>query len=65
VALLATGAVPSAVSALLWSAAAETSVRDPRRADAVRRVASARALVAFAISDLHFEARQLTGVDWR
>jgi hypothetical protein len=31
----------------------------------VRRVASARALVAFAISDLHFEARQLTGVDWR
>jgi hypothetical protein len=65
VALLATGTVPAAVSALLWSAAAETSVRDPRRAEAVRRVASARALVAFAISDAHLEARQRTGIDRR
>jgi len=65
VALLATGTVPSAVSALLWSAAAETSVRGPRRADAVRRVAAARALVAFAISDVHLEARQRTGIDRR
>ncbi len=64
-ALLATGSVPTAVSALLRVAGAEASTGDPRRADAVRKVAAARALVAFAMSDAHSEARQRTGVDRR
>ena len=65
IALVATGSVPAAVSALLRLSSAEIPAADPRRTAAVRKVAAARALIGFAISDSHFEARHRSGVDRR
>ena len=65
VALVATGSVPAAVSALLRLAGADIPPQDPRRTEAVRGVVAARGLIGFAIADAHFEARHRSGADRR
>lgn len=65
VALLATGNLPAAISALLRLTGADVPLTDPRRIEAVQRVSAARALLAFAVSDAHFDARHRVGVDRR
>ena|GEM_PF-939954 len=65
VALVATGSVPAAVSALLRLAGADIPAQDPRRTEAVRGVVAARGLIGFAIADAHFEARHRSGADRR
>lgn len=66
VALLATGSAPAAIGALLKLAGdtggpPQTTVR----VAAIRRLPSASALLGFAISDAHFEARHRAGADRR
>ena len=65
VALLATGLLPSATSALLRLAGIDGLEQMPARArvDAIKRVHEAADLFMFAISDLHFEARRRAGAE--
>jgi tetratricopeptide (TPR) repeat protein len=62
VALTLTGDVPSAVDALLKIAGHDVPQGKPRLS-AVREIPEAWAVVRFAISDAHFEARAQAGVD--
>jgi hypothetical protein len=62
-ALTLTGDVPSAVNALLKIAAHDVPASDAGRLDAIRETPEAWAVVRFAISDAHFEARTQAGVD--
>jgi len=62
-ALTLTGDVPSAVSALLKIAGHDAPVGAAARLNAVRETPEAWAVVRFAISDAHFEARTRAGVD--
>lgn len=63
VALVLTGDVPSAVGALLKMAGKAVTPHEARRLDAIREVPEAWAMIRFAISDAHFEARAQAGVD--
>lgn len=61
-ALLATGSMPAATSALLRLAGIPVEAADvPGRVAAVRRSSEALALVRFAVSEAHFEARRRAG----
>jgi hypothetical protein len=62
-ALTLTGDVPSAVSALLKIAGRDLPAGDARQLIGIRETPEAWALVRFAISDAHFEARTKAGVD--
>ncbi len=62
-ALTLTGDVPSAVNALLKMAGHDVPAGAAARLDAVRQTPEAWAVVRFAISDAHFEARTRAGVD--
>lgn len=62
VALTLTGDVPSAVDALLKIAGHEVP-HGKARLSAIREIPEAWAVVRFAISDAHFEARAQAGVD--
>jgi len=62
-ALTLTGDVPSAVNALLKVAGHDVPTDAKVRLDAVRQTPEAWAVVCFAISDAHFEARARAGVD--
>lgn len=61
-ALILTGDVPSAVNALLKIAGHEVPIGDEGRLGAIRETSEAWAMVRFAISDAHFEARAQAGV---
>jgi hypothetical protein len=63
VALTLTGDVPSAVNALLKIAGHDVPTTDASRLAAIRETPEAWALVRFAISDAHFEARTQASVD--
>ncbi len=63
VALTLTGDVPSAVSALLKIAGHDVPAGDDRRLSAIEETPEPSALVRFAMSDTHFEARAQAGVD--
>jgi hypothetical protein len=63
VALTLTGDVPSAVSALLKIAGHDIPAGDDQRLCAIDETPEASALVRFAMSDTHFEARAQAGVD--
>ncbi|KPK17008.1 MAG: hypothetical protein AMJ62_03070 [Myxococcales bacterium SG8_38] len=63
VALTLTGDVPSAVDALLKMAGKTVPPNDAGRLGAIREVPEAWAIIRFAISDAHFEARAQAGVD--
>ncbi len=65
VALLATGSLPSGVSALLRLAGIDglDAMATRARFEAIRRVPEAQDLFVFAIGDAHFEARRRTGAD--
>ena len=63
VALTLTGDVPSAVDALLKMAGKAVPPHEAGRLDAIREVPEAWAIICFAISDAHFEARAQAGVD--
>ena len=63
VALTLTGDVPSAVDALLKMAGHDVPTGHAGRLDAIRETPEAWALIKFAISDAHFEARAQAGVD--
>jgi hypothetical protein len=63
VALTLTGDVPSAVNALLKIAGHDLPAGDTSRLSAVRETPEAWAVVRFAISDAHFEARTQAGVN--
>ena len=63
VALTLTGDVPSAVNALLKIAGHDVPTTDAGRLAAIRETPEAWALVRFAVSDAHFEARTQAGVD--
>jgi len=58
-----TGDVPSAVNALLKIAGHDVPPSDAGRLEAIRETPEAWAVVRFAISDAHFEARAQAGVD--
>jgi tetratricopeptide (TPR) repeat protein len=62
-ALTLTGDVPSAVDALLKIAGHDLPSDDAGRLSAIQETPEAWALVRFAISDAHFEARTQAGVD--
>jgi hypothetical protein len=62
-ALTLTGDVPSAVNALLKIAGHDVPASDTDRLSAIREIPEAWAVVRFAISDAHFEARTQAGVD--
>ena len=63
-ALLATGGVPQALSALAKMVVEGGLPPDPSaRAGVLREVPEAASLLAFAISDAHFEARARAGAD--
>jgi hypothetical protein len=62
-ALTLTGDLPSAVDALLKIAGHKAPAGRAARLAAVRETPEAWALVRFAISDAHFEARAQAGVD--
>jgi hypothetical protein len=62
-ALTLTGDVPSAVNALLKIAGQDVPASDAGRLSAIRDIPEAWAVVRFAISDAHFEARTQAGVD--
>jgi tetratricopeptide (TPR) repeat protein len=62
-ALTLTGDVPSAVNALLKIAGHDVPASDTGRLSAIREIPEAWAVVRFAISDAHFEARTQAGVD--
>jgi hypothetical protein len=63
VALVLTGDVFSAVNALLKAAGHDVPAGHAGRLDAIRETPEAWALLRFAISDAHFEARAQAGVD--
>jgi tetratricopeptide (TPR) repeat protein len=63
VALTLTGDLPSAVDALLKISGHETQTGRAGRLAAIRETPEAWALLRFAISDAHFEARAQAGVD--
>ncbi len=63
VALTLTGDVPAAVNALLKMAGHAVPKNDSGRLDAIRETPEAWAVIQFAISDAHFEARAQAGVD--
>ena len=63
VALTLTGDVPSAVNALLKISGHDVPANDTGRLSAIRETPEASALIRFAISDAHFEARTQAGVD--
>ncbi|MGB8330726.1 MAG: hypothetical protein WCE62_11420, partial [Polyangiales bacterium] len=63
IALTLTGDVPSAVNALLKVAGHDVPASAAARLNAVRETPEAWAVVRFAISDAHFEARTRAGVD--
>ena len=62
-ALTLTGDVPSAVNALLKIAGHDVPQSEAGRLSAIREIPEAWAVVRFAISDAHFEARAQAGVD--
>ncbi|MFW2388030.1 MAG: hypothetical protein ACN4G0_06825 [Polyangiales bacterium] len=62
-ALTLTGDVTSAVDALLKIAGHDVPLGDEGRLSAIRETPEAWAMVRFAISDAHFEARAQAGVD--
>jgi hypothetical protein len=62
-ALTLTGDVPSAVDALLKIAGHDVPADDAGRLSAIQETPEAWAVVRFAISDAHFEARAQAGVD--
>jgi len=62
-ALTLTGDVPSAVSALLKIAGHDVPAGDDERLSAIRGTPEAWAMLQFAMSDTHFEARAQAGVD--
>ncbi|MBT8480764.1 MAG: hypothetical protein HKP36_04195 [Myxococcales bacterium] len=62
-ALTLTGDVPSAVTALLKIAGHDVPANDEHRLSAIMETPEAWALLRFAISDTHFEARAQAGVD--
>ncbi|MGB3051505.1 MAG: hypothetical protein WBB42_10940 [Polyangiales bacterium] len=62
-ALTLTGDVPSAVNALLKIAGHDVPASDDRRLSVIKETPEAWAMVRFAISDTHFEARAQAGVD--
>ena len=62
-ALTLTGDVTSAVNALLKIAGHDVPLSDEGRLDAIRETPEAWAMIRFAISDAHFEARAQAGVD--
>jgi len=62
-ALTLTGDVPSAVNALLKISGHDVPASDAGRLSAIREIPEAWAVVRFAISDAHFEARTQAGVD--
>jgi len=62
-ALTLTGDVPSAVNALLKIAGHDVPTNDAGRLDAIQETPEAWAVIRFAISDAHFEARAQAGVD--
>ncbi|UCH29284.1 MAG: hypothetical protein JSV06_13615 [Myxococcales bacterium] len=62
-ALTLTGNVPSAVDALLKVAGHDVPAGHAARLDAITEIPEAWALIRFAISDAHFEARAQAGVD--
>lgn len=63
VALTLTGDVPSAVDALLKIAGHAVPANHTARLEAIRETPEAWAIIRFAISDAHFEARAQAGVD--
>jgi tetratricopeptide (TPR) repeat protein len=63
VALTLTGDVPSAVNALLKIAGHDVPANDAGRLSAIQETPEAWAMIRFAISDAHFEARTQAGVD--
>ncbi len=63
VALTLTGDIPSAVDALLKMAGHDVPRSDAGRLSAIRETPEAWAVIRFAISDAHFEARAQAGVD--
>jgi len=63
VALTLTGDVPSAVNSLLKIAGHEVPPSDAGRLSAIQETPEAWAMIRFAISDAHFEARTQAGVD--
>jgi len=63
VALTLTGDVPSAADALLKMAGHDVPQSHADRLQAIRETPEAWALIRFAISDAHFEARAQAGVD--
>jgi hypothetical protein len=62
-ALTLTGDVPSAVNALLKIAGHDVPASHSGRVDAIRETPEAWAVIRFAVSDAHFEARAQAGVD--
>ncbi len=62
-ALTLTGDVPSAVTALLKIAGHDVPAGDEYRLSAIMETPEAWAMLRFAISDTHFEARAQAGVD--
>jgi len=62
-ALVLTGNVPSAIDALLKIAGREVPKTNAGRLEAIAQTPEALALLRFAISDAHFEARAQAGVD--
>ena len=62
-ALTLTGDVPSAVSALLKIAGHDVPAGDDQRLSVIQETPEAWAMVRFAMSDTHFEARAQAGVD--
>ncbi len=62
-ALTLTGDVPSAANALLKIAGHDVPTSAAGRLNAIRKTPEAWAVVRFAISDAHFEARAQAGVD--
>ncbi|MEM8609516.1 MAG: hypothetical protein AAGF92_20610 [Myxococcota bacterium] len=63
VALVMTGDVPSAINALLKAAGESIPSAPTARLALIRETPEAWALVRFALSDAHFEARAQAGVD--
>ncbi|MGB5312632.1 MAG: hypothetical protein WBN38_11225, partial [Polyangiales bacterium] len=62
-ALTLTGDVPTAIDALLKITGHPVPTSKADRLEAIRETPEAWALIRFAISDAHFEARALAGVD--
>jgi tetratricopeptide (TPR) repeat protein len=62
-ALVLTGSVPSAIDALVKIAGRQVPSQNAGRLEAIGKTPEALALLRFAITDAHFEARAKAGVD--